>query len=128
MKPPDQRRQNVAVLRVEVVARAVQVGWHDATVVSAVLPVVTLAQLDAGDLGDRVGLVGGLEIARQQRIFAHGLGHYARINARRSQEQQLTYADRESLMNDVALDHQVFVDELGRIGVIGMNATHLRRS
>jgi len=29
------------------------------------------------------------------------------------------------LMDNVALKHQVFVDEVGRVSVIGVNATHL---
>jgi hypothetical protein len=52
----DHRRNDVAVLQVVVVAGAVEVGRHDAAVVGAVLAVVALAELDAGDLGDGVGL------------------------------------------------------------------------
>jgi hypothetical protein len=46
---------------VEVVLRAIEVGWHGGDGVEAVLDAVRLAHLDAGDLGDGVPLVGGLE-------------------------------------------------------------------
>ena len=50
----DQRRDDVAGREVEIVAGAVEVGRHGADEVAAVLPAVGLAQLDAGDLGQRV--------------------------------------------------------------------------
>jgi hypothetical protein len=68
----EQRRDDVAVLEVEVVAGAVEVGGHDAAEVAPVLAVVALAELDAGDLGDGVGLVGGLERAGEQGVLAIG--------------------------------------------------------
>jgi hypothetical protein len=85
----DQRGHDVAVLGMEVVPRPIEVGGHHAAIVGAILPVVALAQLDPGDLGDRIGLVRGFENAGQQRILAHGLGHCARIDARGAQKQQL---------------------------------------
>ena len=64
MKSADQGGDDVAVFGVVVVPRAIQVGGHDAAVVHAVagaiLAVVALTELDAGDLGNGVGLVGGL--------------------------------------------------------------------
>ena len=54
----------MAVFGVVVVARAIQVGGHDAAVVhavaGAVLAVVAFTQLDAGNLGDGIGLIGRL--------------------------------------------------------------------
>jgi hypothetical protein len=47
----------VTAQKVEVVARPIQVGRQSADEVAAVLAPVGLAQLDAGDLGDRVPLV-----------------------------------------------------------------------
>ena len=67
------RRQHVRARQVEVVVRAVEVGRHRRDEVRAVLPPVGLAQLDPGDLGDRVRLVGRLERAGQQRLLGHRL-------------------------------------------------------
>ncbi len=77
MKAADQGGDDVAVFGVVVVARAVQVGGHDAAVVHAVagaiLAVVAFTQLDAGDFGYGVGLVGGLQRAGEQGALCHGL-------------------------------------------------------
>ncbi len=60
VEAPQQGGDDVGILRVIVIAGAIEIGGHDAAVVAAMLAVVALAQLDAGDLGDGVGLVGGL--------------------------------------------------------------------
>lgn len=47
----DERGQDVGVLRVEVVVRAIEVGGHGGDGIEAMLDVVGLAHLDADDLG-----------------------------------------------------------------------------
>jgi len=78
----DEGGEDVAVLGMEVVTGAVEASRHDGAVVDPVLPVVALAQLDGGYLGDGVGLVGGLERAREKRVLGHRLGRELRIIAR----------------------------------------------
>ena len=77
VKAADQRGDDVRIFGVVVVARAVQVGGHDATVVHSmagtVLAVVAFAEFDASDFGNGVGLVGGLQGAGEQGVFTHGL-------------------------------------------------------
>ena len=69
VKATDKSWDDVGILRVVVVARAVEVRGHDAAVVHpmalAVLAVVAFAELDASNLGDGVGLVGGFQRACQ---------------------------------------------------------------
>ena len=77
----DHGRQHVARAQVEVVAGAVEVGRHERQVVGAVLPVETAAQLDAGDLGDRVGAVGLFEGTGQQVLLFERLRRLARVDA-----------------------------------------------
>ena len=129
VKSADQRGNDVAVFRVVVVTRAVQVGGHDAAVVDAVagtvLAVVALAQLDTGNLGNRIGLVGGLQQSGEQCVFGHRLRGLARVDAAGTEEQQLLHAVLERRINHVGLHHQILVDEVGRVGVVGMNATDL---
>jgi hypothetical protein len=69
----DQGRHHVAAVEVEIVALAVEVGRHGADEVAAVLLAIGLGQLDAGDLGDRVPLVGRLQRAGQQAVLADRL-------------------------------------------------------
>lgn len=63
VKPEDEGRQDMAVFRVKIIPGTVEVRWHDASIISAVLPVVVVAKLDSGDLGYGVGLIRALECA-----------------------------------------------------------------
>ena len=53
------------------------------------LAAIGLAQLDAGDLGDGIPLVGRLQRPGQQRVFVHRLRRKFGIDAGRAEEQQL---------------------------------------
>ena len=53
-----QRRNNMAVIRVVVIVWAIQVGRHHAAIITTMLTVVTLTQLDPSNLGNRVGFIG----------------------------------------------------------------------
>jgi hypothetical protein len=125
MRLADQRRQHVAVVEVVVVVGAVQVGRHDADVLPAVLIVVGITQLDAGDLGDGVGLVGGLQRAGEQVIFFQWLGGQLGVDAAAAQEHQALHARLVRGVDQVGLDHQVLVQELGPVHVVGLDAAHL---
>lgn len=131
VEPADQRGDDVAVFRVVVVARAIEVGGHDAAVVHAVagakLAVVALAELDAGDLGHGVGLVGGFERAGEQGLLAHGLRGELGVDAAGAEEQQLLHAVTKSGFDHVGLDHEVLVNEVGGVDVVGVDAAHLGR-
>jgi len=56
-------------------------GWvtNDADL-GAELAVVGLEELDAGDLGDGIGFVGGLERAGEEGLLAHGLLGQPRVD------------------------------------------------
>ena len=79
----------MAVLQIVVVARAIQVGGHDAGVAGAVLRIETFAQLDARYFGQRIGLVGWLQGAGQQIFLFDRLRTITRVNATRAQEHQV---------------------------------------
>ena len=74
------------VLQVEVVARAVEIGRHGADEIAAVLARVGLAELDAGDLGQRVGFVRRLQRAGEQRVLGDRLRREFRVDARAARE------------------------------------------
>ena len=125
VKTADQGGNDVGVLGVVVVAGAIKVGRHHAAVVGTVLAVVAFAELDAGNLGHGIGLVGWLQNARQQGIFSHRLGGQFGVDAAGTEEEQFLHARLPRLVDDVGFDHQVLVDELGRVGVVGVDATDL---
>ncbi len=57
----DEGWKDVGSLEVEIVAGAVEIGRHERDGVKAVLLAVRFAGFNAGDFGDGVPLVGGLE-------------------------------------------------------------------
>ena len=124
----NQGGNDVGIFWVVVVAWAIQVGGHDAAVVNtvagAVLAVVAFAKLDASDLGNGIGLVGGFQSAGEQSVFAHGLRRQLGVNATRAQEQKLFHAHRKRGLHHVGLNHQVVVNKVSRVGVVGMNAAY----
>lgn len=54
---------------------------HDRAIVSSMLTVVALAQLDTGDLSDGIGLVGRFQDASQKRLFWHRLRSLLGVDA-----------------------------------------------
>ena len=115
----------MAVLQVVVVARTVQVGRHGRNEVVAVLVPVGLAEFDAGNLGDGVGLVGGFQRPGQQGRLGQGLGGQFRVNAARPQEEQLLDPDLVGGVDEVRLDHQVVIQEFRPHDIVGVDAPHL---
>ena len=115
---------HVAVLQVEVIIRTIEVGGHDGNVVGAVLQVVALAHLEAGNLGNGVLLVGVLQGRGEQTVLLHGLGRVLRVDAGGAQEEQLLDAMGIGLGDDVALDLHVHHDEVGTVEHVGHDAAH----
>ncbi len=123
----DHRWHDMARQEVEIVAGPIEIGRHRADEVRAVLAAIGLAELDAGDLGDRVPLIGGLELALEQRLLGHRLRRELGIDAAGAEEQELLHADLLGRADDVRLDHQVVVEEIRRVAVIGQDAADPRR-
>ena len=112
----------MAVGQIVIVIGAIKVSRHDTDVARAVLAVAAFAQLDASDLGDGVGFVGGFERAGEEVVFLNGLGALSRVDAARTQKTQILDAGLKGAVDDVVLDGEVFVDEVGAVGVVGINA------
>src|SRR6266566_7049864 len=124
MKSSDQRGQNVRVLQIIIVVRSVQVRGHGADKLAAILPAVSLAHFQTGDLGNGVPLVGRLQRAAQQVFLFERLGRQLGIDAGAPQEEQLLDPGLPSLMNNIVLYLQVLVNEFRRQSVIGQDASH----
>ena len=82
MEAAQQGRDHMAVLRVIVIMGAIQIGRHYAAVITTMLTVIAFTQLDPGDLGNRIGLIGGLQGTGEQGLFAHRLLSMLGVNAR----------------------------------------------
>eukprot|EP01136_Pigoraptor_vietnamica_P011332 Opistho-1_new@50086 len=123
-----QGRQHMAGRQVVVVVGAVQVGRHRADVLATVLAVVAFAQLDAGDLGDRIGFVRRFERAAQKIVLADRLRAVARIDAARAEEEQSLHAGEVGPVDEIGLDQEVLVQEVGAGPIVGGDAADLGRS
>ena len=87
MKAAQQSRDDVTVIRVIIVMRAIQIGRHHTSVITTVLTVVTLTQFDTGNLGNGIRFVCWFQSACEQRLLGHWLLSVLGVNARRSEEQ-----------------------------------------
>src|SRR5262249_50818483 len=81
VEPSDQRRNDMAILRMIIVSRTIKVGRHHRYEITTILPTVGLAKFDACNLSDGIRFVCRLERASQQLVFAHRLFGEFRINA-----------------------------------------------
>jgi hypothetical protein len=77
---------------------------------------------DAGDLGDRVGIVRRLERPGHQAVLADRLLRELGVDAGRSEEQQPLDTDLVRAVHHVDLDAQVVRQELGRVRAVGHDA------
>ena len=91
------------------------------------MPIVCPAHLDAGDLGDRVRFVGRLEGTGQQILFLDRLRRHLGIDAAAAEELEALHAGSIGRVDDVGLDEDVAADEIGRIGIVGVDPSDPRR-
>ena len=128
-------RQHVAVGGVIVVARAIQIGGQlhlrrlriQSDGIKTVLPAQRLTQLDAGDLGDRIPRVGGLQGPGEQRLLADRLLSELGVDAAAAQKQQTPHPGAPGRFDHIGLDLEVVEQEISGVAVVGLDAAHLGR-
>ena len=111
------------VLRVEIIVRTVEVGRHAGDSIPLMLDPVRLAHLDPRDLGDGVPLVGGLEWAGEESGFWYGLRSELGVDAGGAEEEEFLDAVSVSGVDHVGLDLEIDGDEVGWVGVVGVDPT-----
>ena len=117
----------MAGVQVEIVERPVEVGRLGRDEITAILRAICLAQLEPGDLGDRIPLVGRLERPGEQRLLGHRLWRHLGKDTRRAEEHELRDTGQPRAFDHVGLDHQIVVEERARQAVVGGNPADLRR-
>ena len=125
----------MAVGGVVVVAGAIQIGGQllrrrlrlQADGIKAVLPAQGLTQLDAGDLGDRIPRVGGLQGPGEQCFLADRLLGELGVDAAAAQKQQAPHPGAPGRFNHIGLDLEVVEQEISRVAAVGLDAAHLGR-
>lgn len=123
----DQGREDVGAFQVEIVSWPVEVGGLGADGVKAVLPPVGLAQLDPGDLGNGIPFVGVFQRPGQQVLLPDRLGRHPGVDAARPGKKELFRPGVPGGMDDVRLDHEVFINELRRARSVGLDTPYLGR-
>ncbi len=93
--------------------------------IKAVLDSQRFAQLDAGDLGDRIPLIGGLQRSGEQRLFPDRQLGELRVDAAAAQKQQPPHPRAPGSFDHMGLDLQVLQQKVGRVAAIGLNTAQL---
>ena len=114
----------MAVFQMKIVILSIQICRHHRTVIGTVLPVVGFTELNSGNFGNSVRLIGRFQNTCQQGTFLHWLSCELRVNTRTAQKQQFFNPSTVCRINNIAFNHQVAINEICRVGVIGMNTTH----
>ena len=107
MEAADERGQHMAVSGVIVVAGPVEIGGHQADGIKAVLTAQGFRELDAGDFGDGVPLIGGLQGACEQCFFADRLLGEFGVDTAAAEKQQPAGAGLPGRFHNVGLDAEV---------------------
>lgn len=114
------------ILGVEIVIWTIQIRGHCRNRIEFVLQSISLAHFNPSNLGNRVPFVRGLQRSRQQRAFGDGLGGEFGIDARGAEEEEFLDAMGVGGSDDVGLDLEVDGDEIGWVGVVGVDAADFR--
>src|SRR5438132_183604 len=122
MKLANERRQHMRSFQIEVVSWAIEISRHYANDIKAILPLVSLAHLDSGNLGDRIGFIRRLKRATQQVFLLQRLRRMFGIDAGGAEKKKLLYSTAVGCVDYICLNQDVVANELCRVSVIGHNA------
>ena len=121
----NQSREDMAMLGVVVVVRAVEVGGHHADEVGAILSVEIFAILKTADFGEGVGLVGGFQAAGEEAGLRHGLRGETRIDAAAAKELEFLHTMTPSGIDNIHLEHHILIHEISRGFIVGYDTANL---
>ena len=102
----------MAVLRMVVIVRSVEVGRHDRNVIRAILLVQKFTIFQTADLGERICLVRLLQLSGQKAVLLHRLRSHTRIDAGGTKEHQLLAAVLPCLMNHIHLQCHIVIHKI----------------
>ncbi len=112
------------VLEVEVVAWTIEVRRHSSKIIRLILPIIGLTHFNSGDLCNGVWVVCLFERAGKGILLSwvedNRVGKYTMTRGRGA-----CYSTPTCLMYDVGLNHQILINEIGRVGVVREYAADL---
>jgi hypothetical protein len=127
MKFMDQRGQDMGGLEIKIILRSVEIGRHGGNEVRAILLGVGLAELDAADFGQGIGLVGRLQAAGQQRVLLHRLGRKFGVDAGAAEKEKLLDLGGVGAVDEIEFDLQILAEKFDRLRGIGPDAPDFGR-
>lgn len=83
---------------------------------------IRLAEFDAGDFGDGVGVVGGFEGAGEEGALGDGLRGHLGVDAGAAEEEEFAGAEVGGGFDEVVLDGEVLPEEFDGLFVVGEDA------
>jgi hypothetical protein len=83
-----------------------------------------LAHFEAGNFGDGIPFVRGFEWGGEEVFFPERLRRVFGINARTAKEKKFFHTRLMCAVDEMILDLEVFVEELGGAGMVGENASN----
>ena len=87
-----------------------------------------LYQLQRRNLSNSIAFIRRLRLAIQKGAFTKRLISKFRINAGTPQSQKLFDADFMRRMDDICIDHQIYIQKIRRKRTVCLYSTNLRRS
>ena len=115
----------MAVGRMIVIIRSVQIGRHTADIIGSVLTVQELAVFQTTDLCQCISLIGLLQFRSQQAVLFHRLRSHSRINTAGSKEQKLFTVIFPCFVDHIHFQNHIIIHEISQSLAVGNNAAYL---
>ena len=125
MKAPNQRGENMTVLRMVVVIGTIEIRRHHGDIVRAVLSIQIGTVFQSRNLRKSIRLIRLLERRLQQAVLLHRLLCETRVDAGGAKELQLFAVISPCGMNDVHLQHHILVHKICRSLGVRLNPADL---
>ena len=84
METANKSGKHMAMRRVIIIVRSIQIGRHHTNEVCSILSIEIFTILQSRDFGQSISLIGRLQCRSEQAILRHGLRSQTGINARRA--------------------------------------------
>ena len=114
----------MAVGRMIVIIRSVQIGRHTADIIGSVLTVQELAVFQTTDLCQCISLIGLLQFRSQQTVLFHRLRSHSRINTAGSKEQKLFTVIFPCFVDHIHLKNHIVIHKVSQSFAVCDDSTY----
>ena len=114
----------MAVGRMIVIIRSVQIGRHTADIIGSILTVQELAVFQTTDLCQCISLIGLLQFRSQQTVLFHRLRSHSRINTAGSKEQKLFTVIFPCFVDHIHLKDHIVIHKVSQSFAVCNDSTY----